>query len=133
MMIETNIESPVSRWRWTAAIWCAGALFDACQTVIFMQAIGKPHAWLIFGTELVSWLPWMLATPSVIGLAQRFNILRSRAIRTGAVHLAAFASISLVAEACDKFTAGSQRASPLCDKMAWSWTKTTSAPTKPSC
>jgi two-component system LytT family sensor kinase len=98
-MTETNTEVRSSRWRWITAIWSAGALFDASQTVLFMQAIGKQHSWLIFGTELVSWLPWMLATPFVIGLAQRYNILRSTTARTAAVHLAAFAMISLVAEA----------------------------------
>ena len=77
----------------------AGALFDASQSVLFMRAIGKQHAWLIFGTELASWLPWVLATPLVIGLARRYEIILRTSIRTAAVHFAAFAAISLVAEA----------------------------------
>jgi len=64
-----------------------------------MRAIGKEHAWLIFGTELASWLPWALATPLVIGLARRYDIIRGTSLQTAAVHLAAFAIISLTAEA----------------------------------
>jgi signal transduction histidine kinase len=82
-----------------AAIWCAGGLFDASQTVLFMHAIGKQNAWLIFGTELLSWLPWMLATPFVIRLAERYPLFRGATIQAAAVHLAAFAFISLAAEA----------------------------------
>jgi two-component system LytT family sensor kinase len=98
-MTETHTNVRSSRRLWIAAIWCAGGLFDASQTVLFMHAIGKQHAWLIFGTELLSWLPWMLATPFVISLAERHAIFRGTTVRTAAVHLAAFATISLVAEA----------------------------------
>ena len=98
-MTETHTGTRSNRWLWIAAMWCAGALFDASQTVLFMHAIGKQHAWLIFATELASWLPWALATPLVIGLARRHPIIRSTAVRTAAIHLAAFVAISLVAEA----------------------------------
>jgi sensor histidine kinase YesM len=98
-MTESHSNVRSTRWLWIAAIWCAGGLFDASQTVLFMHAIGKQHAWLIFGTELLSWLPWMLATPFVISLAERHAIFRGTTIRTATVHLAAFGIISLVAEA----------------------------------
>jgi two-component system LytT family sensor kinase len=98
-MIESHTNVRSNHWLWIAAIWCAGGLFDASQTVLFMHAIGKQHAWLIFGTELVSWIPWVLATPFVIRLAQRHPLFRGTTIRTAAVHIAAFAVISLVAEA----------------------------------
>ena len=98
-MTETDTGVRSTPWLWIAAIWCAGGLFDASQTVLFMHAIGKEHAWLIFVTELVSWLPWMLATPIVIGLAQRYALVPNRSIRTAAIHFAAFAIVSLVAEA----------------------------------
>jgi hypothetical protein len=78
-------------------MWVAGALFEAGQSVLFMRA--RKHVWLIFGIELASWLPWALATPLVIALARRYEIIRSTTIQTAAVHLAAFAAISLVAEA----------------------------------
>ena len=98
-MTETHTGVRSTRWLWIAALWCAGALFDASQTVLFMHAIGKQHAWLIFGTELLSWLPWVLATPFVIGLAERRPLFRGTTIRAAALHLMAFAIISLVAEA----------------------------------
>jgi two-component system LytT family sensor kinase len=98
-MTETHAGVRSTGWLWVAAMWCAGGLFDACQTVLFMHAIGKPHAWLIFGTELASWLPWALATPLIIGLARRHAITGGTTVRTAAAHLAAFATISLVAEA----------------------------------
>jgi two-component system, LytTR family, sensor kinase len=80
-------------------MWVAGALFEAGQSVLFMRAIGRQHAWLIFATELASWLPWALATPLIIGLARRYDIIRHTTLRATSVHFATFAIISLVAEA----------------------------------
>jgi two-component system LytT family sensor kinase len=98
-MIGTHTGVRSTRWRWIAAIWFAGGLFDASQTVLIMHAEGKHHAWLpLFGIELVSWLPWALATPLVIRLARRHPVVRGMSIRTVAVHLAAFAAISALAE-----------------------------------
>lgn len=86
-------------WRWIAAIWSAGALFDASQTVLIIRAEGGHHPWLpIFGTELVSWLPWALATPLVVRLARRHPIARGVSPRTVGVHGLAFAVVSAVAE-----------------------------------
>lgn len=89
------------RWRWIAAMWCAGGLFQASQSVLIMRfAERKTHAWLpLFATELATWLPWALATPWVISLARRYPIIRGTTLRTVAVHLAAFAAIAVVAEA----------------------------------
>ena len=98
-MTETHTGVRSTRWTWIAAMWGAGALFEAAQSVFFMRAIGKQHAWLIFGTELASWLPWALATPFIISLARRYDIIRGTTIQTTSVHIAACAAISLVAEA----------------------------------
>ncbi|MGC1520754.1 MAG: hypothetical protein WA803_04355, partial [Steroidobacteraceae bacterium] len=84
---------------WIAALWCAGGLLDASQTVIFMHALGKQHAWLVFGTELVSWLPWALATPLVISLARRFPLFPAATVRTAVAHCLALVIISVVADA----------------------------------
>jgi two-component system LytT family sensor kinase len=98
-MTETETGTRSTRWLWIAAIWCAGGLFDASQTVLIMHAEGKRHPWLVlFGTELASWLPWALATPLVVRLARRYPISRGISVRTLAVHLAAFAAVSAVAE-----------------------------------
>ena len=82
-------------------MWCAGGLFEASQAVLIMRfAEGRQHAWLpLFATELATWLPWALATPLIISLARRYPIIRGTTVRTVAVHLAAFATISVVAEA----------------------------------
>jgi two-component system, LytTR family, sensor kinase len=86
-------------WRWIAAIWTAGGLFDASQAVLIMHAEGRHHPWLpLFGVEFVSWLPWALATPLVIRLARSYSMVRGVSVRTLSVHLAAFAVISAVAE-----------------------------------
>jgi sensor histidine kinase YesM len=90
-----------NRWRWIAVMWCAGGLLEASQAVLIMRfGEGRNHAWLpLFATALATWLPWALATPLVVGLARRYPIIRGTTLRTVAVHLAAFATISVVAEA----------------------------------
>jgi LytS/YehU family sensor histidine kinase len=45
-MIGTHTGVRSTRWRWIAAIWFAGGLFDASQTVLIMHAEGRHHAWL---------------------------------------------------------------------------------------
>jgi two-component system LytT family sensor kinase len=98
-MTETETGMRSTRWLWIAAIWCAGALFDASQTVLIMHAEGRHAPWLsLFATELASWLPWALATPLVVGLARRYPTIRGISVRTLAVHLAAFVAVSAVAE-----------------------------------
>jgi two-component system, LytTR family, sensor kinase len=100
-MTEPRTEVRSSHWPWIAAMWCAGGLFEASQAVLIMRfAEGRRHAWLpLFATELATWLPWALATPLVIGLARRYPINRETTLHTVAVHLAAFATISAIAEA----------------------------------
>ena len=74
-------------------------LFDASQTVLIMHAEGRHHPWLpLFATELVSWLPWALATPFIVGLARRYPISHGTSGRALAVHLTAFANVSVVTE-----------------------------------
>lgn len=87
------------RWGWIAVIWTAGALFEASQSVFIMHAEGRHRPWpLLFGTEMVSWLPWALATPLVIHLVRRYPIVRGISLHTTCVHLAAFATISAIYE-----------------------------------
>jgi len=85
-------------WAWIAALWSAGALFDASQTVFSMAAEGKEQAcWLPFATEFACWLPWALATPLVVRVARRYPIVRGAGLRTICVHLGVFAAVSAVA------------------------------------
>ena len=98
-MATTTGMHPI-RWRWIAAIWLAGGLFEATQSVGIMRAEGKRHPWLpLFGTELMSWLPWAVATPFVIHLARRYPLVDGMGVRNVRVHLPAFAAISAIAEA----------------------------------
>jgi hypothetical protein len=98
-MIETHAGVRSTRWPWIAAIWCVGGLFDASQTLFMMYEEGKHHPWLpLFGTEFVSWLPWALATPLIVGLARRYPIIRDVSLRTAVIHLAAFTAVSAIAE-----------------------------------
>jgi hypothetical protein len=89
------------RWRWIAALWCAGGLFDASQAVLVLRfAHDSDQSWLpVFATEMATWLPWALATPWIIGLARRHPFIRGMALRAVAVHVAAFATIGAIAEA----------------------------------
>lgn len=95
---------PSTRWLWIAALWCAGGLFDASQTVLIMHAEGRHAPWLpLFAVELISWLPWALATPLIIGLARRYPLRRGAGAGNPLVHLAAFAGVSTIAEAWSAF------------------------------
>jgi two-component system, LytTR family, sensor kinase len=99
-MSETRTGLRSTRWRWIAAIWCAGGLFDASQNVLIMHKEGKHHSWLpLFGTELAVWLPWALATPFISRLARRYTIVRGATVKTVAIHVAAFSTLTVVTEA----------------------------------
>lgn len=98
-MADTDTTGRPRHWAWIAALWSAGGLFDASQTVLFVHAMGRGHAWLIFGTELVSWLPWMLATPLIIGLARRSPLFPRPTTNAFVSHFLAFTLVGLVAEA----------------------------------
>jgi two-component system LytT family sensor kinase len=98
-MTATHTGLRSTRWRWITAIWLAGGLFDASQALLIMHAEGRHPPWLLlFGFELVSWLPWVLATPIVIFLAQRYPIVRGISVRAVAIHIAAFAAVSAATE-----------------------------------
>jgi two-component system, LytTR family, sensor kinase len=89
-----------NRWIWIAAIWCAGALFDASQTIFTMHAMGKTESLLSpFVAEFLSWLPWALATPLIVGLARKLPIARGMVLTASVAHLGAFAIVATVAGA----------------------------------
>jgi two-component system, LytTR family, sensor kinase len=65
-MTEPTTSEPTNRWLFLAELWSAGALIDASQTVLVMHAESRHHPWFpLFATDLVSWLPWALATPLI--------------------------------------------------------------------
>lgn len=94
---RTQSESRQWRWLWVAAIWTGIGLLDASQTVFVMRAEGMHHHWnSLFFTILISWLPWMLATPLVVWLARRYPLSRWQNFPTWTAHLAACGAIGLV-------------------------------------
>jgi two-component system, LytTR family, sensor kinase len=100
VMTDTRPHTRSTRWTWIAAIWCAGALFGASQTILVMHAMGGRRPWLLpLATEFVSWLPWALATPFIVELARRRPIVHGVILKGVTVHLMAFAFVSAVAGA----------------------------------
>ena len=99
-MIATRSVERGVRWPWIAAIWAAGGLVEASQTILVMHAEGRHQPWLpLFATEFAIWLPWALATPSIVGLARRYPIVGDASVRAFTVHVAALAILSVVTEA----------------------------------
>ena len=97
---DTLHGAPANKWLWIAGVWLAGALFEASQSILIMHAEGHHGSWLpLFTTELVSWLPWALATPLISRLALRFPLFRSASVKGVAVHLTTFLAVSAVMEA----------------------------------
>src|SRR3984957_14604014 len=98
-MTDARADARLTGWIWIAAIWCAAALFDASQTLLTMHLVSAGKAWLRpFLIVFISWLPWALATPFVIGLARRWPIVRGEIFKAMSLHLAAFVAISVTAE-----------------------------------
>jgi two-component system, LytTR family, sensor kinase len=99
-MTEMASDLRSSRWLWIAAIWCAGSVIDASQTLLVMRGEGMHHSGLLlFVTEFAAWLPWVIATPLVIRLARRYPMIRITTVPAAALHLAVFVIISLIAAA----------------------------------
>jgi two-component sensor histidine kinase len=99
-MDSTRLRRESPRWFWITAIWCLVGLFDATQTVVVMRAEGMHHAWVyLFVTLLLSWLPWVLATPLVLRLGRECSAARWTPLTTGGAHLAVCATVGLVSAA----------------------------------
>lgn len=100
VMTDARPNTHSTRWTWIAAIWGAGALFNASQTIVLMRAMGEGRSWLLpFVVAFVSWLPWALATPFIVELARRRPIVHGALLKAAVAHLAAFAFISAAAGA----------------------------------
>jgi len=95
-MTSTGTHSTSRQWLWSIAIWGGIGLFDASQTVFVMRAEGMHHYWYrLFWTMLVAWLPWMLATPLVLRLSERYPATQWRRASTWTVHLLTCAALGL--------------------------------------
>jgi two-component system LytT family sensor kinase len=83
-------------WFWIALLWLGIGLFDATQNVVVMRSVGMHHAWgYLYLTLLISWLPWMLATPIVAHLGQIYPPTRLKPLATWLIHLSAAAGVLL--------------------------------------
>jgi len=88
------------RFYWVFAVWCGIGLFDATQTVFVMRAEGMHHYWgRLYFTQLISWLPYMLATPVVLRLGYGFPGNQWKRPSTWVVHVAACAVLGLSSSA----------------------------------
>jgi len=88
------------RWYWVVALWLGFGLFDATQTVFVMRAEGMHHYWgRLFLTNVLAWLPWMLATPFVFRLDHKFPALHWKRGAFWISHLTACMATNLIASA----------------------------------
>jgi two-component system, LytTR family, sensor kinase len=85
------------RWVWIASIWLGFGLVDATQTVFVMRSEGMHHAWVRLFVVITLWfLPWALATGTVMRLGRRFPPVKLSSAVTWLVHLACCAIIGLL-------------------------------------
>jgi two-component system LytT family sensor kinase len=85
------------RWVWIASIWLGFGLVDATQTVFVMRSEGMHHAWVRLFVVITLWfLPWALATGTVMRLGRRFPPVKLGSAVTWLVHLACCAIIGLL-------------------------------------
>ena len=95
-MSSPGTHSLSRQWRWSIGIWGGIGLFDATQTVFVMRAEGMHHYWYrLFWTMLVAGLPWMLATPLVLRLSERYPPTQWRLASNWPLHLVTCAAVGL--------------------------------------
>jgi two-component system LytT family sensor kinase len=88
------------QWFWSALIWSGIALFDATQTVLAMRAEGMHHNWTqLFVTVLLSWLPWLLVTPTILRLSRSYPPSQLKLPSFWLVHLLTCMAIGLASSA----------------------------------
>jgi two-component system LytT family sensor kinase len=89
--MPTTSNPPKSHnWFWIAGLWAGLGILDATQNVFAMRHEGMHHAWVkLFFVLMLSWLPWVLATPVVVQLERRYPFVRKPAqgwlIHAGAI------------------------------------------------
>jgi two-component system, LytTR family, sensor kinase len=96
-MDTSQIRSRHHRWIWIASIWLGFGLVDATQTVLVMRSEGMHHVWTRLFVVITLWfLPWALATGTVMRLGRRFRPVKLNSAATWLVHLACCAVIGLL-------------------------------------
>jgi sensor histidine kinase YesM len=70
--MDSAKHSGSARWLWIAGIWATLGVFDATESIFAMRALGMHHAWVrLFISESLTFVPWALATPTLIRLGRR--------------------------------------------------------------
>jgi two-component system, LytTR family, sensor kinase len=91
-----TMDTSQRRWIWIAFLWLGFGLVDATQTVFVMRSEGMHHAWgRLFVVTILSFLPWALATETVMRLGRRFPPVKLNSAATWLVHLSCCAGIGL--------------------------------------
>jgi len=102
-MNETSTSAQSPRWLRIAAIWSGVGLIDASM-VFAMRAQDAHYAWVKLAVMLVlSWLPWALATPFVLGLGRRYPPFRVTTFRTICTHVITVGAIGIIFAAWSAF------------------------------
>jgi hypothetical protein len=95
-MDETPTGARSIRWLRIAVIWSGVGLIDA-SSVFAMRAQGTHYAWVKLSVMLVlSWLPWALATPFVLGLGRRYPPFRVTTLRAICTHVSTVGAIGII-------------------------------------
>jgi two-component system, LytTR family, sensor kinase len=98
-MLSGRMIARLWRWLMIIGIWLGLGLFTAIENVVILRGQGLHLPWLRTTMEfLFMWLPWMLATPLILGLGRKTS-LRPKPVSIWLKHIAAFVSISLVTAA----------------------------------
>jgi len=88
------------RWLLNAGVWLGIGLFEATQTVFAMRFDGMHHAWLaLFAMLLLSYAPWMLATPGIFILRERVRRAALGRLARASVHVVAWTTIAVLTAA----------------------------------
>ena len=91
------------RWFWIVSICLGLGLFDALQDVAVMRTEGMHHPWTrLFASMLLSWLPWILATPIVLRLQRQYPLQRTTLV-PWLIHGGGCVSIAVVSGIWDAF------------------------------
>lgn len=76
--MQTAHTPQAPRWFWIVSICLGLGLFDALQDVAVMRTEGMHHPLArLFAAMLLSWMPWVLATPVVLRLQRQYPLQRT--------------------------------------------------------
>ena len=94
-------------WIWNVSAWVAVAVLGATQTLIAMRAQSMAvAAKQLYATQILSWTPWIFATPIVIALGRRKAPAALHVLALVAIDVTWAAVSSAVQRTLNPFAAG---------------------------